>query len=241
MKLEGRHFLVSGGASGLGHGAAKALVAKGAKVTILDRDEDRGKEVAQSLGANAHFTVCDVTDHGSIAKALDSLHFPQVHGLVNCAGTGLSISSVNKKGVMHDMESFEWLVKLNLTGNFSLACKAALKMTKNEPVDGERGAIVNVASVAAFDGQNGQCAYSATKGGIAAMTLPMARDLGRYGIRVNCVAPGVFDTAMTVGMDGSYVGNALKKQQVFPNARFGKAEEEFGHTVVEGGTTSPMF
>lgn len=156
---------------------------------------------------------------------------PLIHGLVNCAGTALARTAVSKKGTPHDRESFEWLVKLNLTGNFMLACQVAARMAKNEPINGERGSIVNVASVAAFDGQNGQCAYAATKGAIAALTLPMARDLGHHGIRVNCVAPGVFNTALTEGWEGTVVGNSLAAQQVFPHTRFGHPDE-FGHTVV---------
>jgi len=231
MRLEGRHFLISGGASGLGKGAAEAVIGKGAKVTILDRDEDLAQSVVKELGTNASYVVCDLTDEESIKKALESLKWPEVHGLVNCAGTGYQSATVSRKGKVHDMGPFEWIIKLNLLGNFSLASKVAGKMAKNEPVDGERGVIVNVASVAAMDGQNGQAAYSGSKGGIVALSLPMARDLSHFGIRVNCIAPGVFSTPLSSGLIGTNIGKGLLNAQAFPNERFGTGQE-FGHAVV---------
>jgi len=233
MKLEGRHFLISGGASGLGKGAAIALIRKGAKVTIIDRDDETGAEVCKELGDNCTFVQADLLEEETIKEAFGKLKWPEVHGLVNCAGTGLATQVLNKKGRTHDLIGYDFLCKLNLTGNFSLCVKAAEKMSKNEPIDGERGAIINVASIAAFDGQTGQCAYAATKGGIVAMTLPMARDLGKFGIRVNTIAPGVFSTPLTAGFDveGHKVGDGLKRQQVFPDHRFGQPHE-FGHIVI---------
>jgi len=233
MKIEGKHYIISGGAAGLGLGAAKALLAKGGRVTILDRDDELGPKVAAELGDKAHFVQCDLTEEQSIVKALDSLKWKDLHGLVNCAGTGLAMQVVDRKGKVHDISAYEWLVRLNLIGNFSLASKCAGIMAKGEAIDGEKGCIVNVASVAAFDGQNGQSAYTGTKAAMAAQSLPMARDLAKHNIRVNCIAPGIFSTALTEGFEApdSKVGNSLRSQQVFPNTRFG-TPAEFGHLVV---------
>lgn len=232
MKIEGKHFIISGGAAGLGLGAAKALLAKGGRVTILDRDEDLGPQVAAELGDKAHFIQCDLTVEESIVKALESLKWKDLHGLVNCAGTGLAMQTVDKKGKVHDIGAYEWLVRLNLIGNFSLASKCAGIMAKGEVIDGEKGCIINVASVAAFDGQNGQVCYTATKAAMSAQSLPMARDLAKHSIRVNCIAPGIFSTNLTQGFDEPEhkVGKSLRGQQVFPNTRFGQPAE-FGHLV----------
>eukprot|EP00941_MAST-03F_sp_MAST-3F-sp1_P004944 g4944.t1 len=241
MKISGNVFLVTGGASGLGEGTVRLLASRGGKVIIMDRDQVRGATIARETGA--HYVECDLTEEDSIEESVRkvaSIH-GTIHGCVNCAGTGLAISTVSRVGNVHDMGSFEFVVRLNLLGTFSVASKCAGIMIKNQPgPDGERGIIINVASVAAFDGQNGQAAYSASKAGVVGMALPMARDLGSRGIRVNTIAPGTFSTPMTAGMDpgkgsavsgkGKRVGNALLKAQVFPNNRFG-VPLEFATTV----------
>lgn len=236
MKIEGRVFVVTGGASGLGEATCRELVSRGGKVAILDRDEDLGKQVAGSMGEVAAFFSCDVMSEESITTAVEAVmaKFGRIDGNINCAGGGPPAPVVNKKGKPVNMQFFEMVVRLNLLGSVSVLSKCVAKMMANEPTeDGERGCVINVASVAAWDGQNGQAAYSAAKGGIVSMALPMARDLGTRGVRVNVIAPGVFDTAMTTGFrepDGKLtrVGDSLMKQQVFPNKRFGNAKD-FAH------------
>jgi NAD(P)-dependent dehydrogenase (short-subunit alcohol dehydrogenase family) len=232
MKIEGSHFIVTGGASGLGEATATALVTKGALVSIFDRDAEKGPEIAKKLGEKQCFFVeVDVMDHGSIEKAIDEAHkhFGRLEGCINCAGGQRGAAkTVSSKGPLN-MEDFEWTIKLNLVHTASMSAKCAFRMAKNEAE--ERGVIINVASIAAFDGQNGQVPYSAAKGGIVGMTLPMARDLGSKGIRVNTIAPGVFATPpIKQLMEGKPIGDSLKAQQVWPNKRFG-VPDEFAHLV----------
>jgi NAD(P)-dependent dehydrogenase (short-subunit alcohol dehydrogenase family) len=234
MKVEGSHFIITGGASGLGEATAKALVSKGACITILDRDTEKGPEICKALGEKVcFFQEVDVMDNESIEKAIDEAckHYGKLQGCINCAGGAIPAKTVDNKGRPLKMDNFEWTIRLNLIHSVAMSAKCAARMIKNE--DEEKGVIINVASVAAFDGQNGQVPYSAAKGGIVGMTLPMARDLGKQGIRVNTIAPGVFATPLTAGMEsdaGKRVGDSLKGQQVFPNKRFG-LPDEFAHCV----------
>ena len=234
MKIDGKSFIVTGGASGLGEGAVRLLVEKGANVTIFDFNKDRGEALAKELGAAAAFVECNVMEEESIINAIQFAKdtWGRIDGSICCAGGGAkgTGATVNRKGEAHAITPFELTVKLNLIGTFSICSKAAAIMAQNEPEDddGERGVMINVASVAYQDGQNGQAAYSAAKGGIAAMTLPMARDLAKRGIRVNTIAPGLFHTPMTAPMDGSRVETSLKSSQLFPADRFG-VPDEFAH------------
>jgi len=239
MKLEGAVVAVTGGASGLGEATVEACAAKGAKVVVLDMNEEKGEALAQKIGASAAFMKCNILDEESVKGCMQAIKdkFGGLHGVVSCAGgqtmgTGLTI---DKKGNAHNFSAFKKTVDLNIIGTFLIASQAAALMAQNTPADeeGERGCIINVASVAAEDGQNGQLAYAAGKGGIKSMTLPMARDLGKRGIRVNCILPGVFDTPMTAPLKQFKpdVYKNLAGSNVFPNTRLGQAEE-FAHMAV---------
>ncbi|RJP21369.1 MAG: 3-hydroxyacyl-CoA dehydrogenase [Candidatus Abyssobacteria bacterium SURF_5] len=198
MDIQGKTALVTGGASGLGEATVRTLVGAGANAVVLDVNEDLGKKLASDLSGKATFVKTDVTSEADANQAIERARheYGGVHFCINCAGTGLARRTVSKSGY-HELNSFEWLIKLNLIGTFNVASKAAFAMTFNEPnKNGERGVIVNVASIAAFDGQIGQAAYSASKGGVVGMTLPMARDLAGVGIRVVTIAPGLFDTPL---------------------------------------------
>jgi len=198
MKIEGNTALVTGGASGLGEATVRRVVGAGGNAAILDIQEDRAKALVAELGDCAVFAKTDVTSEDDVQKAIAmaSEKFGGVQFCVNCAGTGLAARTISKTGPA-DLAAFEWLVRLNLIGTYNVASKAAFAMTSNTPTEnGERGVIVNVASVAAFDGQIGQTAYSASKGGVVGMTLPMARDLSSLGIRVATIAPGLFLTPL---------------------------------------------
>lgn len=190
--------VVTGGASGLGEATARALAAEGVRIAILDRDAERGETVASEIGGM--FCAVDVADPASVAEALAKAR--DAHGqeriTVNCAGIAWAIKTVDRDGNAHDPAAFAKTVTVNLIGTFNVASQSAAGMAAAEPLnaDGERGLIVNTASVAAFDGQIGQIAYSASKGGVVGMTLPMARDMARSGVRVNAIAPGLFLTPM---------------------------------------------
>ena len=199
MNIEGKVAVITGAASGLGRAAAEALIAKGGKVMILDRDEEKGAQAAAELGEAAGFVATDVTDEASVKAAIDATRdrFGAIHLCVNCAGVGSAMKTVGRDNQPHDLGVFNMVVQINLIGTFNVARLAAAVMAENEPgEDNERGVIVNTASVAAFDGQVGQVAYAATKGGVVGMTLPMARDLAKLGIRVNTIAPGIFNTPL---------------------------------------------
>ena len=198
MDIKGKVALITGGASGLGRATAERFLAAGAKVVLLDREASDGAKVASSMGQNALFAPSDVTNAELVKKAVDATlsKFGALNICVNCAGVGTAARTLSKTGPM-DLSLFTHVVTVNLIGTFNVLRLCAEKMALNEPnADGERGVIINTASVAAFDGQIGQAAYSASKGGIAAMTLPIARDLSKNGIRVMCIAPGIFDTPM---------------------------------------------
>lgn len=216
--------IVTGAASGLGAAVAQALAERGAKVALFDLDETRGKALAQDLGGV--FCAVDVGDAADVAAGFEAAR--AAHGqervLVNCAGVGTS-GRIVSKGVPHDAAAFEKTIRINLLGTFHCAALAAAGMGAGDPVteDGERGVIVNTASVAAFDGQIGQLAYAASKAGVVGMTLPMARDLASTGVRVVTIAPGIFDTPMLQGLPDE-VRTSLGNQVPFP-ARLGDPGE----------------
>ena len=224
MKLEGSTFIVTGGASGLGAATVRMVVAGGGNAVIADLKESEGEALATELGA-ARFVRTDVTDEASAAVAIAAAigDYGRVDGLVNCAGIVHGEKVVGKDGP-HTLASFARTISINLIGTFNVARLAAAAMAKNTPnAEGERGVIVNTASVAAFDGQIGQAAYSASKAGVAGMTLPMARDLARNGIRVMAIAPGIFETPM-VGQIAPEIAEALGKMVPFP-PRLGRPSE----------------
>jgi NAD(P)-dependent dehydrogenase (short-subunit alcohol dehydrogenase family) len=200
MKLFGAPAIVTGGGSGLGRATAEAFAAKGAKVTVADVNAAAAEEAARAIGGLA--LVCDVADDASaraaVAKAEAAHGAPRV--LVNCAGIGTAIRVVGKDGDPAPLGDFERTIRVNLIGTFNMIRLAAAAMAKLEPVDGERGVVISTASVAAYEGQIGQAAYSASKGGVVAMTLPIARELARIGVRVNAIAPGIFMTPMLAGL-----------------------------------------
>ena len=200
MHLSTTAAIVSGGASGLGEATARHFAAQGAQVTILDRDAARGEQVATEIGG--HFTETDVTDEASVAAAIAHAkdRMGRITAAVNCAGIAIGAKTVGKEGP-HPLDAFQRTIDINLVGTFNVSRLAAVEMAMNEPEpDGARGVIINTASIAAFDGQKGQAAYAASKGGVVGMTLPMARDLASTGIRVMAIAPGIFMTPMLAGL-----------------------------------------
>jgi NAD(P)-dependent dehydrogenase (short-subunit alcohol dehydrogenase family) len=214
---------VTGGASGLGLATVRALAAAGAKVVIVDLPSSDGKDVAESLGDAARFSPADVTSEESVAAALDvAAELGQLRVVVNCAGIGTAARVVGKNGPF-PLDLFRRTVEVNLIGTFNVIRLAAERIARAEPVDGERGVIVNTASVAAFDGQIGQAAYSASKGGVAALTLPVARELAQSLIRVVTIAPGLFETPMLAGLPEE--ARASLGAQVPHPARLGRPDE----------------
>ncbi|UYP19161.1 3-hydroxyacyl-CoA dehydrogenase [Rhodococcus sp. Z13] len=188
--------VVTGGASGLGLATVKALLDDGAQVVIIDLPSSNGETVAKELGERVRFVAADVTDEAAVTEALDVAEsLGPVRVAVNCAGIGNAIKTVSKKGAF-PLDAFKKVVDVNLFGTFNVIRLAAERIAKTEPIDGERGVIINTASVAAFDGQIGQAAYSASKGGVVGMTLPIARDLASLLIRVVTIAPGLFKTPL---------------------------------------------
>ncbi|HEJ4054289.1 TPA: 3-hydroxyacyl-CoA dehydrogenase [Pseudomonas aeruginosa] len=225
MRIEDSVFMITGGGSGLGLAAARQLLGQGGKVLLLDINAEAGQRAAAELGEGARFVQADITreEDGRVAVAQALEAFGAVHGLVNCAGIAPAEKILGRSGV-HGLDSFRRTVEVNLIGSFNLLRLAAEAMAQNPPnAEGERGVIVNTASVAAFDGQIGQVAYAASKGGVAAMTLPAARELARSGIRVMCIAPGIFETPMMAGMPQE-VRDSLAAGVPFP-PRLGRPEE----------------
>lgn len=225
MQLENSVFLVTGAGSGLGAATARMLAAAGARVVLADVNRDGGEALAAELGANARFALTDVGDEASAQAAVNLAvsQFGGVHGLVNCAGIAPAEKVIGRDGP-HRLDSFAKVIHVNLVGAFNMIRLAAAAMSKNDPnADGERGVVINTASIAAFEGQIGQAAYSASKGGVVAMTLPIARELSRTGIRVNTIAPGIMETPMLLGMP-SEVQESLGKMVPFPS-RLGKPAE----------------
>jgi len=205
--------VVTGGASGLGLATTKRLLDAGAQVVVLDI---RGKEAVAELGDRAAFAETDVTDEAAVTAALDIAEsLGPVRIVINCAGTGNAIKTLSKDGPF-PLDLFKKVVEINLIGTFNVIRLGAERIAKTEPINGERGVIVNTASVAAFDGQIGQAAYSASKGGVVGMTLPIARDLAELGIRVCTIAPGLFDTPL-MGMLPEPARQSLGRQVPFPN------------------------
>ena len=224
MQISNNVFIVTGGASGLGGATTRMLAAQGGKVVIADVQADRGEGLARELGAATRFVKCDVSSETDARAAVDAaLAMGPLRGLVNCAGIAIGEKTTGKEGP-HALASFARVIGINLIGTFNMIRLAADAMSKQEPAaEGERGVLVNTASVAAFDGQIGQAAYSASKGGVVGMTLPIARDLARSGIRCVTIAPGLFATPMLLGMPQE-VQDSLGKQVPFPS-RLGKPDE----------------
>jgi NAD(P)-dependent dehydrogenase (short-subunit alcohol dehydrogenase family) len=225
MQIKNHTFLVTGGGSGLGAATAQMLIDAGANAVLADVNEGAGTTHAEALGDNAVFVATDVTDANAVQHALDTARdrFGRIHGAINCAGIVIGRKTLGRNGA-HDLESFARVIQINLVGTFNVIRLAAALMAENEPNDeGERGVIINTASIAAFDGQMGQAAYSASKGGVVGMTLPIARDLARNRIRVMTIAPGIFETPMMAGMTEE-VRASLSAQVPFPS-RLGRPSE----------------
>ncbi len=225
MKIAGNTFLVSGGASGLGAGCVRMLAGTGGNVVIADVNAEAGQKLAAELGATARFARTDVTDENNVQQAvtLACQTFGGLHGSIQCAGIVLVEKVLGKAGP-HPLERFVKVIQINLVGTFNVIRLAAEAMSRNAPTaGGERGVIVSTASVAAFDGQIGQAAYAASKGGVVGMTLPMARELAKSGIRVMAIAPGVFDTPLLAGLPEP-ARQSLGQQVPFP-PRLGRPEE----------------
>lgn len=224
MHIEGQVAVISGGASGLGGASASQWVERGGKVVIADVNDQAGHTLAARLGASARFVHCDVTSESDAKSAISAaLELGTLVCLINCAGVGKAMKTVGKDGA-HALELFTQVVTINLIGSFNMLRLAAAAMIHNPPnAEGERGVIINTASVAAFDGQIGQAAYSASKGGIVGMTLPIARDLARDGIRVVTIAPGLFETPLLDSLPED-VKASLGKQVPFP-PRLGRPSE----------------
>ncbi len=225
MKIQGKSALVSGGASGLGAATVRLLVRCGARVMIADLNEQAGKALAQELGEAAGFVKMDVTNEKDVQNAVDETvkRNGGLHFAVSTAGIGIAEKLIGKNG-LHDLDRFVRVLRVNLIGTFDVMRRSAQAMSANQPdEDGHRGVIVTTASIAAFDGQIGQVAYCASKGGVVAMTLPLARELARQGIRVVTIAPGVFETPLLAGLSEAAL-QSLGQQAPFP-PRLGKPDE----------------
>ncbi len=225
MEIGNNTFIVTGGASGLGAATVEMFAAHGGNVVIADLSRDAGEALAAKLGKQACFVACDVSseEHARSAVETATRQFGGLNGLVNCAGIAIGEKTVGRDGP-HRLESFAKVININLVGTFNMIRLAADVMAKQPPnSEGERGVIINTASVAAFDGQVGQAAYAASKSGVVGMTLPIARDLSRSGIRIVTIAPGIFETAMLKGMPAE-VQDSLGKQVPFPS-RLGRPAE----------------
>lgn len=239
MQINGSTFLVTGGSSGLGAATARRLAAAGANVVILDVNRDQGAQLAREIGANAIFAAADVTDDAQVTTAVAEgrRRFGALHGAISCAGIAPAERVLGKNGP-HKIETFIHTLQINLIGTFNVIRLAAQAMADNAPdADGERGVIINTASIAAFEGQIGQAAYSASKAGVAGMTLPIARELARLGIRVMAIAPGLFETPMMAGISPELKAS-LGAQVPFP-PRLGRPEEYAA--LVEHIIENPML
>ena len=225
MKIQGSIFLVTGGSSGLGAACVSRLASAGANVVIADLNSEAGEALAGELGTNTKFVKTNVASEADVQTAVSTAvdTFGGLHGLINCAGIAIASKVIGRAGV-HELDAFSKVIQVNLIGTFNVIRLAAAVMAEAEPNDaGERGVIINTASVAAFDGQIGQAAYSASKGGVVGMTLPIARDLARYGIRVMTIAPGIFETPMLAGLPEK-ARLSLGEQVPFPS-RLGRPDE----------------
>jgi len=237
MKIGGKTFLITGGGSGLGEATARRLAAAGGNVVIADVNQETGAAVAGSIGETARFCRTDVTDEAAVGAAVAAACevFGALHGAVSCAGVGDPAKVLGKHGP-HPLALYEKVIRINLIGTFNTLRLAAEAMAANEPDDeGERGVAINTASVAAFDGQIGQAAYASSKGGVVALTLPAARELARFGIRVMTIAPGLFDTPLMAGLPEA-ARESLAGQVPFPS-RLGRPAEyaELAAHIVENG------
>ena len=235
MDIQDKVFIITGGGSGLGEGTARVFVAQGAKVVLADTNLDGATAVAESLGNAAIACECNVTDVASVEAAVELAYssFGKLHGAVNCAGVGSAMKVGNKFGP-HPLDLFKLVIDVNLVGSFNVIRLCAARMTAAEMEEGaERGVFINTASVAAFDGQIGQAAYSASKAGVVGMTLPIAREMARFGIRVMTIAPGLFDTPMLAALPEEAKAS-LAKQVPYP-PRFGTPAEfgEMSKHIVE--------
>ncbi|MFC9841294.1 SDR family NAD(P)-dependent oxidoreductase [Rhodococcus sp. NPDC127530] len=223
MNISGSVAVVTGGASGLGNATARALHERGAQVVLLDLPSSGGDIAAKEIGEGAHFAPADVTSEADVVAAIDfAASLGDLRVVVNCAGVGTPGKVLGKTGAL-PLADFERVIRINLVGTFNVLRLAAQKIAATDPVQGERGVIIDTASVAAFDGQIGQPAYAASKGGVAAMTLPIARELARHQIRVMTIAPGIFETPMSAGLPEE-AQNSLGQQVPHPS-RLGKATE----------------
>ncbi|MBP8002956.1 MAG: 3-hydroxyacyl-CoA dehydrogenase [Chloroflexi bacterium] len=225
MQIQGHTFLVSGGGSGLGAACVRRLAALQANVVIADINQAMGQALADELGGAVVFAPMNVTEEVNVKSALAVAieRFGSLHGVINCAGIAIA-KKVLGKDAPHEIDAFTKVLAVNLTGSFNVIRLAAAAMIQNEPNDeGERGLIINTASVAAYDGQIGQAAYAASKGGVVGMTLPIARELARFGIRVMTIAPGIFDTPMMAGLPEA-ARASLGQQVPFPS-RLGRPDE----------------
>ncbi len=226
VNLEGSSSIVTGGASGIGEASARQLAAQGSKVVIADLNEEKGQAVASELGGM--FVKCDVSsEEDGAAAVLAASEMGPLRALVNSAGLGMAARTVDRNNEPMPQKTFDFVIKVNLLGSFNMLRLSAAAMAKTDPLDedGQRGAIVNMASAAAFDGQIGQAAYSASKGGIVGMTLPIARDLSAVGIRVNTIAPGLIDTPIYGEGEQSDQFKAHLGQSVLFPKRLGSGEE----------------
>lgn len=223
MHVNGIAAIVTGGASGLGAAVARRLTSDGARVAIFDMNEEAGRDIAGEL--NGGFWKVDIADDDDVARAIAaaSEEFGTARVLVNCAGIAPPARVISREGEPQPLAAFSKIVSVNLIGTFNMVAKFAARLHKAEPLGEERGVIINTASVAAFEGQIGQAAYAASKGGVAAMALPAARELARYGIRVNTIAPGIFLTPMLESLPAE-AQESLGKQVPFPS-RLGKPSE----------------
>lgn len=234
MQISGQGALITGGASGLGLATARRLVAAGGHVTIIDLASSKGAEVADELGGL--FVAADVTSADEVQAAVAAAQSAApLRVVVNCAGIAPPAKVLDREGNPAVLSDFERVIRINLVGTFNVISQASAVIAKNEPHDEERGVIVNTASVAAFDGQIGQPAYSASKGGVHAMTLPVARELARYGIRVCTIAPGIMETPMLMGLPQA-AQDSLGQQVPFPS-RLGRPDEYAAlvQQIVENG------
>jgi NAD(P)-dependent dehydrogenase (short-subunit alcohol dehydrogenase family) len=238
MKIDGGVAVITGGASGLGFATARRLAGAGAQVVLLDLPSSAGEGAAKQLGTAATFAPADVTSEADVTAALDTAAaLGPIRVLVNCAGLGTPGRVISGKGAVMPLEQFAKIVNVNLVGTFNVIRLAAVRMLATEPVDGERGVIVNTASVAAFEGQVGQAAYSASKGGVVGMTLPIARDLADKQIRVMTIAPGLFKTPMLEGLPQE-AQDSLGAQVPHPS-RLGDPDEYAA--LVEHIVANPML
>jgi len=224
MNINGAVSLVTGGASGLGEATVRELVRHGGRVLIVDLNEERGQELAAVLGDAAAFAKADVSKAEDVQAAIEqAASMGTLRAAINCAGIGIGARTIDRTGAPHDLAAFEKVISVNLVGTFNVLRLGASAMSKNESEDGERGVVINTASIAAFDGQIGQVAYSASKGGIVGLTLPAARDLSKAQVRVVTIAPGTFDTPL-LGMLSDEIRAALAATIPHPS-RLGRPQE----------------